>query len=310
MAEVRRAVDRGTAHVHRRPSGITELDRDHSSLGGVEQAQHRRNARTTRFVRPTTVCRMSNEAPTPRARLGRPGQAVEPPRGHRGSLVAGAWHEQATYRFDRSPAPATRSTRSTPRRRRCRARSTSVTSSPTPTPTPSPAISACGAKRSSTRSGGTTTACPPSAACRTSTACCATRRSRTTRRSLAPDEPFDPPRHISRQQLRRAVPRSHRRGRKGVRGAVARTGAVGRLGAELRDHRRPQPTGRATRVPTQPRARRGLPSRSARAVGRRLRHRGRAGRARGSREARARTTASRSGAPTAIRSTSKRRGPS
>ena len=55
---------------------------------------------------------------------------------------------------------------------------------------------------------------------------------------------------------------------------------LGRLDADLHDDRRGRPARVAARVPAQPRARRGVPGRSADAVGRRLPHRGRAGRAR------------------------------
>ena len=55
-----------------------------------------------------------------------------------------------------------------------------------PVATSSPATSGCAARRSSTRSAGTTTACPPSAGCRTSSASAATRRCRTTPTSRRP----------------------------------------------------------------------------------------------------------------------------
>ena len=99
----------------------------------------------------------------------------------------------------------------------------------TPTPTPSPASSACGAARSSTRWAGTTTACPPSAGCRTTSASAATRRSPTTPTSRRPTEPPKPAgRHLP-AQLRRAVRPADRRGREGLRGAVAPPRPVGRL---------------------------------------------------------------------------------
>ncbi len=62
---------------------------------------------------------------------------------------------------------ARRPTSSIPRRRRCPGPSTWVTSSATPRPTSSRVSSGCGGRTSSTRWGGTTTACPPSGGCRT-----------------------------------------------------------------------------------------------------------------------------------------------
>ena len=101
-----------------------------------------------------------------------------------------------------------------------------------------------------------------------------------------PSLPYDPdfaPPDRARQghgrdlaaQLRRALPPAHRRGRAGLRGAVAPARPLGRLVARLRDHRRPQPAPEPARVPAHPRPRRGLLDRGADAVGRRLPHRGR-----------------------------------
>ena len=70
-----------------------------------------------------------------------------------------------------------------------------ATSSPTPTPTWSRATSGCGARRCSTRWGGTTTGCRPSAGCRTTSASGATRRCPTTPTSRPPEKP-DPKRQV------------------------------------------------------------------------------------------------------------------
>ena len=151
-----------------------------------------------------------------------------------GGRLGGAGHLPLRPHRDR----ASRSSRSTPRRRRSAGRCTSATSSATPTPTPSPASSACAASRSSTRWGGTTTACRPSAACRTTTACAAIRR--------CPTTPTSPRRRS------RARSRSRSRGRnfvelcerltaedeKAFEAALAPARPVGRLVADLRDHRR------------------------------------------------------------------------
>ena len=69
-------------------------------------------------------------------------------------------------------------------------------------------------------------------------------------------------------QLHRAVRAAHRRGREGLRGALAPARPVGRLDAALRHHRRRLPRRVAAGVPAQPRARRGLPGRGADPVGR------------------------------------------
>ena len=163
------------------------------------------------------------------------------------------------------------------------ARCTSGTCSATPTPTSSPASSACAASTSSTRWAGTTTACPPSAACRTTTACAASRACRTTRTSPPPEKPGKQQIADLAQELRRALRDAHRRGREGVRGAVAPQRPVGRLVARLPDHRRPGPRDQPARVPAQRRARPGLRVDGADAVGRHVPHRRGAGRARGPR---------------------------
>ena len=153
-------------------------------------------------------------------------------------------------------------------------------------PTPSPASSACAGSRSSTRWAGTTTGVP------------------TERRvqnyygvRCDPSLPYDPafaPPEKPRQagapdhppELRRAVRPAHGRGRAEVRGAVAHARPVGRLVDDLHHDRRAGPPGVAARVPAEPRARRGVPVGGADALGRRLPHGGRAGRARGPRAAR------------------------
>ena len=84
-------------------------------------------------------------------------------------------------------------------------------------------------------------------------------------------------------QLRRALRDADRRGREGLRGAVAPRRAVGRLEPHLPDHRRPGPRDQPARLPAEPGARRGLRVDGADPVGRHVPHRGGAGRARGPR---------------------------
>ncbi len=64
-------------------------------------------------------------------------------------------------------------------------------------------------------------------------------------------------------QLRRAVPQRDPRRRGGVRAARPPTGHLHRLVAPLHDHRRTLATCQPTRVPSQPRSRRGVPTRRA-----------------------------------------------
>ena len=152
---------------------------------------------------------------------------------------AQVWATQGTYRFDRTQDRGARSSRSTRRRRRCRvaAHRARVLLHPHRHHRPLPAHAR--ARRSSTRWAGTTTACPPSGACRTTSTCAATRRCPTTRRSSRPTEPPKQARcRSAAPQLHRAVRAAHRRGREGLRGAVAPARAVGRLVADLRDDRR------------------------------------------------------------------------
>ena len=89
--------------------------------------------------------------------------------------------------------------------------------------------------------------------------------------------PGEPP------QLRRAVRAADGRRRAPVRGPLAPARPVGRLGHDLPDGLRRVPRRRAAGVPAQPRARRGLPGRGARPLGRDVPDGGRAGRARGAR---------------------------
>ena len=170
-----------------------------------------------------------------------------------------------------------------------RARCTSATSSATPTPTPSPATSACGASTSSTRWAGTTTACPPSAGSRTTSASAATRRCPTTRTSSRPTSPAEAPgaRSAGRNfvELCRAA---HRRRRAGLRGRCC-AGSACRVDWRLPTTRRSTSAAAGLsqrRLPAQPGPGRGLPARGADAVGRRLPHRGRPGRAGGPGDAR------------------------
>ena len=146
--------------------------------------------------------------------------------------------------------PRRRSSRSTPRRRRSRARCTSATSSPTPRPTSSPASGGCGARRSSTRSAGTTTACRPSGGCRTTSGCAATRR-------LPYDPGFVPPGPAAKERRRRSRGRtssssaasSPSRTRQAFEDALPPHRALGRL--EPRSTRRSR-RARPARLPARP----------------------------------------------------------
>ena len=55
MAEVRRAVDGGAAHVHRHLAGLAGLEGDDPPLGGVEQVQHGGQGTATRHGETPTV---------------------------------------------------------------------------------------------------------------------------------------------------------------------------------------------------------------------------------------------------------------
>ena len=84
-------------------------------------------------------------------------------------------------------------------------------------------------------------------------------------------------------QLHRAVRAARRRGREGLRDAVAPARPLGAVEPDLHDDRRPLPHRQPARVPAQLRPRRGLPLRGAHPVGRHLPDRRRPGRARGPR---------------------------
>ena len=108
--------------------------------------------------------------------------------------------------------------------------------------------------------------------------------------SLPYDPDFRPPEKPGKRrrldlaaELRRAVRIPDGDRREGLRAAVAAARAVGRLDDDLPDDRARLPADLAARVPAQPRPRRGLPGRSADALGRHVPHRRRAGRAGGPR---------------------------
>ena len=111
-----------------------------------------------------------------------------------------------------------------------------------------------------------------------------------------PSLPYDPALHAAREagqaadlglapELHRAVHEADRRGREGVRAAVALSRPVGRLVDDLRDDRPRRAARVADDVPAAAGAGAGVSGRSADAVGRRFPDRRRAGRARGSRAA-------------------------
>ena len=148
--------------------------------------------------------------------------------------------------------------------------------------------------RSSTRWAGTTTACRPSAACRTTTASAATRTCRTTPTFAPPARPRQghADADLAAATSSSCATRLTVEDEQAFEAAVAPPRPLGRLVADLHDDRRRARSGASpARVPAQPRTRRGLPGRGADAVGRRLPHRRRAGRARRPRACRARTTA-------------------
>ena len=111
-------------------------------------------------------------------------------------------------------------------------------------------------------------------------------------------------------QLRRALRAARRRGRAGLRVAVAHPRALGRLERALHDHRPEGADRQPARVPAQLRPRRGLPPGGADALGRHLPDRGRPGRARGTRLRRRTTTGSPSTARRRRRSPSRPPAPS
>ena len=120
---------------------------------------------------PVRACARANAAGSDRIAAARwnerPREAVpRRPRAEVGDRVGGRRHLPLRRHGARGRGLRHRHAAAHRQRHRC----TSGTCSPTPTPTPSPATSACGARRSSTRWGGTTTGCPPSAGSRTTSA--------------------------------------------------------------------------------------------------------------------------------------------
>ena len=272
VAEVRRPVDGGAAHVHRHLAGLAGLERDDLVPGGVEQAA----ARSSATASPTAPDRI---APVATDSIGRTFEPTATLPTHRGARTMASGPRQADPRRPRgsagrargrpraptastAPSPRRGLSRSTRRRPRSAARCTSATSSATPTPTPSPASSACGAKRSSTRWAGTTTACPPSAGSRTTTASAATRRCPTTPTSSRRPSRRKDAVPVSRPQLRRAVRAPDRRATSRPSrtcSAASACRSTGRyLYTTIDERSRPR---QPARLPAQPGPRRGLPGR-------------------------------------------------
>ena len=166
------------------------------------------------------------------------------------------------------------------------------------------------ARPCSIRWDGTTTACRPSAASRTTTASAAIPRCRTTRRSRRPTSRPNRPISVSRPNFIELCTQLTLEDEKAFEALWRYLGLVGRLVDDLRDHRPRLAEGLAARVPAPAREGPGVSARSADAVGRGFPHGRRPGRARGSRAARARITASASRGPTAGSSRSTRRVPS
>ena len=146
------------------------------------------------------------------------------------------------------------------------------------------------ARRSSTRSAGTTTAWPPSAGCRTSTACAATRRCRTTPTSQPPFRGDAPKDHrevpISRPNFVELCHELTATDEAVFEDAVPPARAVVDWTLQYATIDDAQPAHQPGGVPAQPRPRRGLQRRGADAVGRRRPHGRRPGRDRGPRAAR------------------------
>ena len=215
------------------------------------------------------------------------------------------WEEQGTYAFDREPGPV-RPPRGGLRHRHPAAHGVGLAAH-------GPRLllhahrlhrplQADGrASRSSTRSAGTTTACPPSAGCRTTTASAATRRLPYDPDFVPPHEGGDGQEHqgrrpgadLARRTSSSCATSSRSRTRRPSRRSSAGSGCL-RLADQLPHHRRPLPRHRPAGLPAQPRPRRGVPGRGARAVGRHVPDRRGPGRARGPRLPRRTTTASRS----------------
>ena len=195
------------------------------------------------------------------------------------------WEAEGYLPLRPERARATRSTRSTRRRRRSAARCTSATCSRTRTPTSSRAFSACAARRCSIRWDGTTTACRPSAACRTTTASAAIRRCRTTRHFTPPEKPGKQPISVSRPNFIELCNRLTAEDEKAFEQLWRHLGlSVDWSMTYATIGRRAQRVSQAG-VSAAAEARHRVPARGADAVGRRLPHRGGAGRARGPRAA-------------------------
>ncbi len=220
------------------------------------------------------------------------------------------WEADQVYRFDRS-RPRGRGLldrHAAAHRVRVAARRARVLLHPHRHHRPLPADDRQG--RSSTRSAGTTTGCRPSGGCRTSTGCGATRRCPTTRASPAPRAGrARPSMPVSRRNFIELCERLTALDERAFEETWRRIGLSvdwSLLYTTISDD---EPAGLAAGVPAQPGAGRGVPGRGADAVGRHVPDRGRAGRARGPRVRRARSTGSPSTRPTGRRCGSRRRGP-
>ena len=189
VAEVGRAVDGRAAHVERRPRPGSR------SRAGPPRRWRCRGAWSTQGT-VTRSCRSRRTDPPATAGTGRASPRSPASRASRRPGRRGGRPRAPTP--STGPPPGTGSSPSTPRRRPSRARSTSATSSPTPTPTRWPASSGCGARRSSTRWAGTTTACPPSGGCRTTSASAAIPSLPYDPDFVPPDEPPKDPVAVSR----------------------------------------------------------------------------------------------------------------
>ncbi len=194
------------------------------------------------------------------------------------------WEADGTYRFDRSgdPRPGVRHRHAAAHRERLAARRPRVLLHPHRHRRPLPAHARRAA--SSTRSAGTTTASPPSAGCRTTSACAATRRSPYDPDFQAPAKP-DPKNQVpvSRPNFVELCERLVADDEVAFEALFRRLGLSRRLALPLHDHRRADDPHASASVAflRNLRPRRGLPAGGADAVGRRLPHRGRPGRAGG-----------------------------